>query len=145
MIKGHTITWSMTVSVESNLEILTTNRTTHRNEMADWLMEMTVKEATQREELPKQFEKLRLTNEDGDDVIMLDYDEEQPGRVQQGEDDTTMSWEEALGTRDQVQKQRKRCRRPPRMTQARVREVKCSESEYYTIHGQYKARPVAHR
>ena len=78
-------------------------------------------------------------------MIIIDYGAEQQGRVQQGEDDTTMSCEEALGTNEQVQKQRKRCRRPPRVTQARVREVKCSESEYYTFHGQYKARPVAHR
>ena len=144
VIKGHTITWSMTVSVESNLEILTTKRTTHREEMTDWMVEMAVKEATQREELPKQFEELRLTNEGGDDVIMLDYGAEQQGRAQQGEDDTTMSWEEALGTSDQIQKQRKRSRRPPRVIQARVREVECSESEYYTVHGLYKARPVAH-
>ena len=37
--KGHTITRSMTVSLESNLEILTTNQTNHRQEMADWLVE----------------------------------------------------------------------------------------------------------
>ena len=169
--KGHTITWSMTVSVESNLEILTTNRTTHRQEMADWLVEMAVKEArqmeelanrtthrqemadwlvemavkeaTQREELTKKLEELMLANEGGDDVTMLDYGVEQQGRVQQGEDDTTMSWEEVLGTSDQVQKPRKRIRRTPRVRQVSVREVKCSESEYYTAHGQYKARPVA--
>ena len=102
VIKGHTIIWSMTVSAESNPEILITNRTTHREEMADWLVEMAVKEATQREELPKEFEELKITNKGGDDVIILDYGAEQKGR----EDDTTMSWEEALGTSDQVQKQR---------------------------------------
>ena len=67
---------------------------------------------------------------------MLDYGAEQQGIVQQGEDDTTMSWEEALGTSDQVKKQRKQSRRPPRVTQARVREVRCSESEYYTVQSQ---------
>ena len=34
-----------------------------------------------------------LANEGGDDVTMLDYGVEQQERVQQGEDDTTISWE----------------------------------------------------
>ena len=66
---------------------------------------------------------------------MLDYGAEQQDRVQQEEDDTTMSWEEVLGTSDQVQKPRKRIRRTPRVRKVSVREVKCSESEYYTAHG----------
>ena len=67
------------------------NRTNHRQKMADWLVEMAVKEATQREEITKKLEELMLANEGGDDLTMLDYGVEQQGRVQQGEDDTTMS------------------------------------------------------
>ena len=39
--------------------------------MADWLVEMAVKEATQREELTKKLEELMLANEGGDDVTMV--------------------------------------------------------------------------
>ena len=67
------------------------NRTNHRQKMADWLVEMAVKEATQREEITKKLEELMLANEGGDDLTMLDYGVEQQGRFQQGEDDTTMS------------------------------------------------------
>ena len=121
-----------------------TNRTTHRQEMAEWLVEMAVKEATQREELTKKFEKLMLAIEGGDDVTMLDYGVQQQGMVKQGEDDTTMSWEEVLGTSDQVQKPGKQSRSTARVRKVSVREVKYSESEYFTAFGQYKARTLLH-